>query len=287
MLGVGVGLDSVASRLVGGAPFVFPSINLASALFDLDATSESSYDGSSQTWANLIAAPADGSAQTAYDFLRGSDNTSQSVDPSFVGSVGARNAEFATDGTQYFTIKNGNTTFIKNMHKTTGGNAWSIVLVGYFKLRSTSINGQWLFGNGGNDGTTKHGIGFGNGTFGTNNKGYLIASGAQGFNGALNFSTAADVFNDTYQFICLTYDPSTKAAKLYVGNNSVITGTASFYASTTDATEAFQLLACGAAAFPAYNGTKLIATSGYNAVLSDANVVTLRGIYSTRHNRTY
>ena len=53
---------------------------LTGAVVDLDATmlasyNGSGYNGSGQTWANMIAAPADGSAKTAGDFLpRGERN---------------------------------------------------------------------------------------------------------------------------------------------------------------------------------------------------------------------
>ncbi len=289
MLGNGLRIPDIAVRKKGAAGFVFPQLQplVPSAVMDLDATSAASYSGSGQTWSNLVAAPADGSAQTAYDFFLGADVAAGADDPVFSGSAGSQSAEFTANGSQFFTIKNGNTTFIKNMHKTTGGNAWWMAFAGSFVARGAAQNGQSLVGTGGRDSATKHGFDFGNGFFGTSNRPYLQLVGAQGFPGVLDFTTAADAFTSGYIFIGISFNPTTNAARLYVGNNAVVTGSVGFYLSTVDASNAMQLLAGGAADALAYAGTKLVAVSMGNAEMSDANAAALRGMYSTRHNRTY
>lgn len=98
---------------------------ITSAVVDLDATKSASYTGSGQTWANLIAAPADGAAQTDYDMYLGADNTATTDDPTFIGGAGSNAAYFAMDGGDHFSLKSGvNTNFLKNLHKTTGGQDW-------------------------------------------------------------------------------------------------------------------------------------------------------------------
>lgn len=94
---------------------------LASTVFDLDATQTASYPGTGTTWANLVTAPADGSDQTAYDFLTGDGATSTTY-PTFNGTAGSAAAYWSFDGGDRFDLKSGaNTTFLKNLHKTTGG----------------------------------------------------------------------------------------------------------------------------------------------------------------------
>ncbi len=273
----------------GGGAFVFPNIQpiVPSVVFDIDSTSGLSFDGTSQTWANLVATPADGSSQTAYDFLRGSDSSASANDPSFVGSPDTRSAEFSGNGSQYFTIRDGNTTFINNLHRTDFGGSWWAAITGSFVSRSSSVNGQSLFGTGGRDSATRHGMDFGNGFWDTSNKGYFQACGAQGFPGNVSLSGAADICTDNYIFIGLSYTPSTGAIKIYVGNNAAITAGNSFYASTVNASSPLQVLAGGVADAIAYSGTKLIGLSMGNALMTDTIAANLRSIYSTRHNRIY
>lgn len=269
----------------GSPPPAYPDLQplIASAVWDCDATSALSYPGSGQTLANLVAAPADGSAQTAYDFWLGADNTASASDPTFTGSAGSSTAEFSLDGGDFFTIK-ANTALIDNMHKTTGGASWSMAFVGNFKKRTIASVGAALFGTNALDGA-KHGITFGNGAFGSTNKATVIASG--GFSTLYADAGANDIFDDAYKFVALTFNPSTGDLKIYLGNAAVITGNVGFWISTSAASHLLQLCAAGNSASPMYSGTKFIAASMFNSILSDADVVTLRSMYSTRHNRTY
>ncbi len=101
---------------------------IASAVFDLDVTQAASYSGSGTTWSNLVAAPADGSAQTAYDFYTGDGSTSATY-PTFNGSAGNSAAYWSFDGGDYFDLKSGaNTAFLRNAHKTTGGSDFWIAM---------------------------------------------------------------------------------------------------------------------------------------------------------------
>jgi hypothetical protein len=65
----------------------------------LDAGSDSSYDGSSQTWTDDTG--------NGNDFWRGSSSSSQSIDPTFNGTVGRRseNEYFSSNGDDLFTAK--------------------------------------------------------------------------------------------------------------------------------------------------------------------------------------
>jgi hypothetical protein len=103
---------------------------IASAVFDLDATQAASYGGSGTTWTNLVTAPADGSAQTAYDFHLGLTSGAAADDPTFTGSAGSSAAYFALDGADFFDFATDTTTtaFLKNLHKTTGGQEFWIAV---------------------------------------------------------------------------------------------------------------------------------------------------------------
>jgi hypothetical protein len=100
---------------------------LSGAVFDLDATIAASYGGSSQTWANLINAPADGTAKTAGDFYRGVNGMATATDPTFTGSVGSQSAYWLHDGFDAFFVAGGNTALMESLHKTTGGSDYTFI----------------------------------------------------------------------------------------------------------------------------------------------------------------
>lgn len=112
----------------GGASSPYLDGVLSGVVFELDATIADSYPGTGTTWANLTASPADGSAQTAYDFYLGNDGVTATQFPTFNGSAGDAAAYWSFDGGDFFTLKSGaNTDFLNNLHKTTGGQDFTIV----------------------------------------------------------------------------------------------------------------------------------------------------------------
>ena len=115
---------------------------IASTEFHLDATKTASYGGSGQTWANGVAAPASGAAQTDYDYWFGFDATVAAADYAFTGSAGDPAAYMLADGaTDLFFMKAaGNTTFLDNVGKTTGGTPFWIVYAWRHIDGSTKIN---------------------------------------------------------------------------------------------------------------------------------------------------
>lgn len=93
----------------------------SSVVCHCDATLSSSYNGTSQTIANLEATPADGSTQTALDFWLGGDASVTSDDPTFFGAAGSPLAYFETDSGDIFTCKSSGAAaaFFRDFHKTT------------------------------------------------------------------------------------------------------------------------------------------------------------------------
>lgn len=138
MLKIGRGL--VAGRIhapsAPGSPYLDGVVT--SAVLDLDATIAASYAGTGTTWANLVAAPADGSATTAYDFYTGNGSTATTY-PSFNGSAGNAAAYWGFDGGDYFLLKSGtNTNFINDLHKSAGGDFWVAITFRIPDLATTS-----------------------------------------------------------------------------------------------------------------------------------------------------
>ena len=91
MLGLGLGLHK--QKYGGGGVVGSLSDVVDSAVFDIDATQSASYGGTGTTWSNLVASPADGAAQSAYDFQLG-DGADSSTYPTFTGTVGDAAAYF-------------------------------------------------------------------------------------------------------------------------------------------------------------------------------------------------
>lgn len=85
-----------------------------------DATLSGSYNGSGGTWTNIASTPADGAAASAYN------NTITGM--TFTGSAGAASAYFSASGSSFFELTGANTAFLENLHKTTGGVDFSVVI---------------------------------------------------------------------------------------------------------------------------------------------------------------
>lgn len=77
----------------------------------LDAGDISSYDGTSQTWADVSG--------NSYSFYRGSGSGSDAADPTFNGTAGRQSSSefFSFDGGDYFTLNQANPTWVDNLHK--------------------------------------------------------------------------------------------------------------------------------------------------------------------------
>lgn len=74
-----------------------------------DAADVDSWNGTGQRWLNLVASPADGELQTAYDLILGADETVTAQDPSFVGTPGSASAYWSIEGNEVFKLAAGNT----------------------------------------------------------------------------------------------------------------------------------------------------------------------------------
>lgn len=246
---------------------------VSSCVFDLDATLTDSYGGSGQTWANVEPTPADGAAQTDYDFYLGADSSSSTDDPTFTGS--GSSAYFALDGGDFFSLKSGaNTTFLKNLHKTTGGADWTLMVAMYASNVTTS-SGMYATGS----------------TLTTNNmvRG-SITSSSKLFavqRGTANVTTTGgtSVPGSTPFVWAMGHTHATNATKLAVGA-TIETPTQTYNTSTTDPTMAFRLMWTPSST-PAVSGTRVYAAAMFNAYLSDSEIASVISEWNTRHGRTY
>lgn len=289
-MALGLGFNLGLSKTSGVPLAVFTATPLgslvSSCVFDLDATLSSSYDGSSQTWLNIETTPADGAAQADHNFYLGNSSSVTTSDPAFVGSSGFPSAYFEHDGGDYFrnvaASAAAQPAFYKNLHKSTGGQAHSIVLVGQFPATGGTTR---AFAGTGGISVGFHGIDYyapGITQIDKAGIGWYDATGANTF---INSPVTSD---GTNKIVIFTFDPSSGAYKVYVNQaSSPTTGTLGAQTSTTDATNIFEIMAGGGGVLPAGNGARLYACSMYNAVLSDANVATIVSEYNNRHGRVY
>lgn len=108
-------------------------------LTDLDATQAASTDGVSQTWGNLIAAPADGSAASAYACTRGNTGSAAADDPAYNGTAGTSGGYWGFSGAQNFTLAGANTAYLANLQND-GESFWIAMTV---NLGATGAQTLW------------------------------------------------------------------------------------------------------------------------------------------------
>lgn len=242
----------------------------ASAVFDLDATQIGSYPGSGQVWNNLIATPADGSAQSAYNFNLGATASASTDDPTFVGTAGAPSAYFGLDGGDYFELSTGNTTFTKSLHKTTDFRPFTMIVC--FRA-ADGVTSRVIMGNTAKSASTAHGIRL-NIDSGENTRlfqgdGTVAKASPNGY----NVPVGADVF------LAAAFDGAVSRSW---GNSAVASEAAYTYnADSTDAPNPFNI------GYFLPSGTRIYAASLFNASLSNADVAKVISVYNTRHGRTY
>lgn len=108
---------------------------IASAQFDLDATSTDSWGGSG-TWNSLINA-------SDYPLQLGTSSGSDTADPTFNGTVDDKDAYWSFDGGDVFRQLT-NTAFLNNLHKTTGGTPWWIAMPLFIPSALTGAEVRWF-----------------------------------------------------------------------------------------------------------------------------------------------
>lgn len=251
---------------------------IASAVFDLDATIAASYPGTGTTWSNLVTAPADGSAQTAYDFLTGDGATSTTY-PTFNGSAGSAAAYWGFDGGDYFLLKSGvNTNFLRDLQKTTGGSDWWFAAT--IKVQAGTII-QGLFGN---RTTTSTSIGVAV---------WLTASEflqAPQSNGTQVVASRTGAFvDDNIYVVLVSHSHSTNATRFWVNSVTAQEVSQTYNTTTTDAARVARLFGISGSGGqgPLNLGTETYSAAMGNEYLDDTKAAAIIAALEARHGRDY
>ena len=247
---------------------------VASCVWDLDATISDSYDGSSQTWYNLRATPADGESQSQYNYYRGASSSSSTDDPTFTGSAGSSSAYFALDSGDFFTPVSATIpTFVKNLHKTTGGSTATIIL-----CMQTGASG-YFWGTGPSSPGSVHGIYF----YKNGSTGLLVDQFGTSAYGRTSTTITA---HSTPVLLAVAFDYTNDIFKVASNARTFSTTTIVKVTSTTDATNTMKIGANGASAKTG-GSFRLYGCYGFNTVLTNAELDDLVDVLNTRHGRTY
>lgn len=195
-------------------PTFFMDAQLLPPVMQLDMGDSGTYSGSGQAVNNIITSPADGAAQSAYNFYRGFTNSSEASDPTFNGVAGAKTSSefFSFDGTNdIMTLAGANTTFIDSFHRDSA--QFSILM---WIRTPTSYGGSdhALLGTGEGGGLSVQGF-----DFGIRNAGNL--GFRQNVPGSITLrNTTATMTNATDYFVAITEDETngTNGMSLYINS---------------------------------------------------------------------
>lgn len=209
------------------------------------------YEGSGD-WANQMATPADGSAQSAYD-----------VTPSNTT---------LWDGINHWTMNNSsnfalaaNTTFIKSMHKTQSGTSWTAI----FKVKTPSASGQLdtLFATA--ESNTNYGI-----VIRVDSGGSLKLDQYDGTTKVTKSASGTLAANTLYN-LAVSYDYATNKYAFAVNAAVWTEGTAGFTGSVTaDPTYTLKLASSGNGGAKMENGAVLYAAMLIDHKLTDTELGT-------------
>lgn len=251
---------------------------IASAVFDLDATQAASYT-SGTTWSNLVTAPADGSAQTAYDFYRGDGSTSATY-PTFNGTPGDPAAYWSTDGGDYFRIKSGsNTAFLNSLQKTTGGSDWWAAIA---ITSGTPASAQSFFSTGNSGATTSCVQARYSGSGGN------IDMRQRGQTSASIVASAAGLSASTAYLVIISHSHSSNQTSFWINTTTADVKAQTFATETTNATNPLSIFVRGdlIAGFMG-SGTRLYSFAMGNEYLDDTKAAAIIDALEARHNRVY
>lgn len=238
---------------------------VSSTVFDLDATVSDSYSGSGTTWANLEATPADSAAQTAYDFSNNGFT--------FTGSAGSAGAYWLADGANQFDLGGGNTTFLNNLPKTTGGtNFWFAMA-----FRAGSVT-QRLCHTGAATNVPLLGVFM--------NASNILNLFQRGDTASANTSFGSALSAGTDYVVIVSHDSASNNIRYWI-NTATASNQAQTYNATTTNAGAFTIGAESDGGNPLVNGVRVYAVSMGNAYLDNTGAAAIFAEYEARHGRDY
>lgn len=239
---------------------------VASCLCDIDFRNYDSYAGTGDTLTNLVV-----STGTAYDFVKG-DGVTSSKKPTFIGTPGDPAATMRFDGNDYLTIKNGNTQILKDLHKTTGGQPFWIVLVGKFVDGASS---QYFYSTKTNSTTP--------GLAGYCNSAEAMRFEQRGDSSVLTASGSATLNTTDRCVVAFSHTQNGGTVRIWMGSTTKQQITRSFNTGTTDAVEPFKIGCQSNASGEFANLTEIDAFCFGNEYIDDAQITAILAEYATRH----
>lgn len=268
--GMGLNINNGSGAAGGQSPYLDGV--LPSTCCDLDATIADSYT-SGQTWANLIASPADGAGQTDYDFYLGADGSVSTDDPTFTGTPGDSGAYFAYDGGDIHLLKGANPPLFDTLHQS-GSTFWMAAAVNIADANAVNrIFNTWDLTNG---------LSF----FTTSNSIRVLLEQSGSFQQSAIVGT---VNNTTDYLIIISWDAGSDTLRYWINTTTAAT-TALVDPAQADASPTVKGQISGraeAATQPLSNGSKLYHFSAGNEYLDDTKAATIFTHLEARHGRDY
>lgn len=251
---------------------------------DIDATLIDSYDGSSQSWSNLVPSPADGETQAAYDHFLGASGTPSTDDPTFVGTAGSQLAYFSFDGGDRTRIQSGNTTLLDSIHRTDETSLEFTFAISIYWPSAITTGQSYLCGTNNANADNGFQIRFDRGV------GDIRFRQQGGGTSQDTVITGVTLNDDDWNLIVFSLQKTSGTGgnyKFRLNGDTIQTGTlTTFGASLVDATDDYQISGVsGSLLFP--NGVRVSAASMFNTFLSDNDFQSVRSQYSLRTGNTY
>lgn len=253
------------------------SIFASNAIFELDATIKDSYNGG-QVFKNLIQSPADGAAQSAYDFNLGITSGSSTDDPTFTGTINKASSYFLMDGGDYFTLAGSpsNCPFINTIHQRKAHTF--IIVLNHNNTLSQDIG---LLSTCDTVQVNDRGIQY-YGGWGNSFHKQRTATGLVSTSRAQTPNTAID------RVIAFSYNPTNDTITSY-WNTTTGTSVSAVWNASADNRTGGTLVAIGSrgegSKMP--SGTKVYAVGLLNKTIDSTDMRKILDLYNYKHNRVY
>lgn len=249
-----------------------------SPVCQIDATLAVSYPGSGQPFYNIITSPADGSAQSAYDYVLGLDNSVATDDPTFTGSAGSPSAYFAFDGGDYFGLSGSNTSFLANAHRTDVSNPFWAALS--FKSGAI-VNSQYLFGT--TQSASNTGI-----RVAVNSVGGVSVAISDGTTNVSNTMLASGTVVEAVDYLLVfSYNNTAQTWSVAINSRTFTTGSVVLTPITAAASIKFNVGTAGTSTIRVLSGGLIRGYSMGQGTLNNTQLSTIVDYYNRLHGRTY
>ena len=242
-------------------PLMRPLINVGgvgieglvpSAQFELMASDLRSYDGTAQTFVNVLG-------NSAFNMTRGLNTTPSTDDPAFVGSAGVPGAYFQTDGGDFLRVTGGtNPSLFADLHKTNSANNWWMAVA--FRTQAAFGTSGVLWGTQNN--ASSEGL-----AFVINSTGQLRTQHHNGSVQLQQILLSTGVVSTNYLAI-ISYDGTANAMRHWINTRTRSTVSSVFTTgAVNNATAGFRAFTNGGGSTSAVSGVRIYGLMGGNALI--------------------